>query len=266
MSLVDRYGTWAVVAGASEGIGAAFARQLAAAGFSLVLVARRSEPLDMLAAELRATGRDVETHAFDLGGPDIERELHAIAAAHPIGVVVWNAALSIMAPFVATSLADHHKMIDTNVRGPVTAARIFAESMAERGRGAIVLLSSLTAFWGSAWLATYGATKAFNLSLAEALAIELAPRGIDVVASCAGATSTPGFVRLVAGRSGPRTMTADAVAARTLRALHRRGAIVPGGFNRFAQLMMSRVLPRRLAIRIMAGQTKALMPTSGRDR
>src|SRR5262245_47429899 len=141
MSLVDRYGTWALVAGASEGIGAAFARQLAAAGFSVVLVARRSEPLEALAVELRADGREVETRAFDLGGPELERELRAISAAYPIGVVVWNAALSIMAPFAATSLADHHKMIDTNVRGPVTAARIFAEPMAERGRGAIVLLS-----------------------------------------------------------------------------------------------------------------------------
>jgi hypothetical protein len=256
-TLVDRYGTWAIVAGASEGIGAAFARQLAAAGFSLVLIARRTEPLEALAGELRALGREVDTHALDLGSADLERELRAIA--RPIGVVVWNAALSIMAPFLTTPVADHHRMLDVNARGPVTAARVFAEPMAARGRGAIILLSSLTAFWGSAWLATYGATKAFNLSLAEALAHELGPHGIDVVASCAGATSTPGFVRLVAGRKGPRTMTADAVAERTLRALRRRGAIVPGAFNKFAQLLMSRLFPRKLAIRIMAGQTKALL-------
>jgi short-subunit dehydrogenase len=256
-TLVDRYGTWAIVAGASEGIGAAFARQLAAAGFSLVLIARRTEPLEALAGELRALGREVDTHALDLGSADLERELRAIT--RPIGVVVWNAALSIMAPFLATSVTDHQRMLDINARGPVIAARVFAEPMAARGRGAIILLSSLTAFWGSAWLATYGATKAFNLSLAEALAHELGAHGIDVVASCAGATSTPGFVRLVAGRKGPRAMTADAVADRTLRALRRRGAIVPGAFNKLAQLLMSRLFPRKLAIRIMAGQTKALL-------
>src|SRR4051812_27810902 len=78
------------------------------------------------------------------------------------------------------------------------------------------------------------------VSLAEALAYELGPHGIDVVASCAGATRTPGFIKLVAGRGGPRAMTPAAIARATLGALRRRGAIVPGGFNRFAQLLMSR--------------------------
>jgi short-subunit dehydrogenase len=259
-SLVDRYGSWAFVAGASEGIGASFARELAGAGLSLVLVARRAGPLEALAGELRALGREVDVHALDLATPDLERELRTIAAARPIGVVVWNAALSVMAPFMTTPVADHHRMLDLNARGPLTAARVFGEGMTARGRGAIILLSSLTAFWGSAYLATYGATKAFNLSLAEALAYELGPHGIDVVASCAGATRTPGFINLIAGRKGPRAMTPTAVARATLGALRRRGAIVPGGFNRFAQLLMSRVFSRRLAIRIMAGQTKALLP------
>jgi short-subunit dehydrogenase len=82
------------------------------------------------------------------------------------------------------------------------------------------------------------------------------------VASCAGATSTPGFERLVAGRRGPRAMTANDVAEQTLRALRRRGAIIPGAFNRFAQWLMSRLFPRRLAIRIMASQTKTLLRES----
>ncbi len=259
--LVDRYGSWALVAGASEGLGAAFADVLAGAGFSLVLIARRAAPLEALAATLRARhGVEVEVRAFDLGMPELERELRAVGEAHPIGVVVWNAALSLMAPFLATPLADHLRMIDVNARGPVTAARVLGEAMAARGRGAIVLLSSLTAFWGSAYLATYGATKAFNLALGEALAQELGASGVDVVVSCAGATRTPGFDKLVAGRKGPRAMTPEAVAARTIAALHRRGAIVPGGFNKLAQFVMARLFPRRLAVRIMAGQTRALLP------
>lgn len=246
---------WALVAGASEGIGAAFARELAASGHDLVLIARRQEPLEALAAELRATGRTVETLAVDLGA-DVGPVLRAIA--HPIEVVVWNAALSLLGPFLETSLEDHERMLALNTRGPLTAARIFGEQMAARGGGTIILLSSLTAFWGTAYLATYGATKAFNLALAEALAAELGPSGVDVVACCAGATSTPGFTKLVAGRKGPRAMTPEAVARATLRTV-RRGAYVPGAFNKLAQWLMARLFPRRLAIKIMAGQTRGLL-------
>src|SRR3569623_400803 len=180
---------WALVAGASEGIGAAFARELAASGHDLVLIARRPEPLEALATELRATGRTVETLAVDLGS-DVGTVRRAIA--HPIDVVVWNAALSLIGPFLETSLEDHERMLALNTRGPLSAARIFGAQMAERGRGTIILLSSLTAFWGTAYLATYGATKAFNLALAAALAAELGPSGVDVVACSAGARMSPG--------------------------------------------------------------------------
>jgi len=263
--LVARYGRWALVAGASEGIGAAFSRRLAAAGFDLVLVARRAEPLDALAAELRAQhGRQVETRAFDLAADDLAARFAALAQAHEIGVVVYNAALSRVAPFLDTSLADQQRMLDVNVRGPLCAAHVFGGAMAARGRGALILLSSLTAFWGSAWVATYGATKAFNLALGEGLSHELAARGVDVVVTCAGATRTPGFVKQVAGKKAPRAMTPDAVAEKTLRRLPRGGAFVPGAFNKLAQVVMARVLPRRTAVRIMAGETRALLDDGSR--
>jgi uncharacterized protein len=261
-SLFDRYGPWALVCGASEGIGAAFARALADAGFSLILIARRPEPLEALAADLRTrAGCSVETVALDLATVDLEARLAALARRHEIGLLVYNAALSIVAPFLDTPLADQQRILDVNVRGPTIAARVLGERMAARGRGGVILLSSLTAFWGSAWVATYGASKAFNLSLGEALAHELGQRGVDVVVSCAGATRTPGFVRLVAGagRKAPRAMSPEEVAAQTLDALPRRGAFVPGVSNRISQLLLSRLLPRRSAVRIMASQTKALL-------
>jgi uncharacterized protein len=260
IDLVKRYGGWALVAGASEGIGAAFSRGLAAAGFDLVLIARRREPLEALATELRAQhGRSVETIELDLAAPDLEARLGAIAAGRDIGLVVYNAALSIVAPFLDTPLADKQRILDVNCRGPLIAAHLFGERMAARGRGAIVLVSSLTAFWGSAWVATYGATKAFNLALGEGLAQELGERGIDVVVTCAGATRTPGFVTQVAGRRGPRAMSPEAVAQKTLAILPRRGAFVPGAFNSFAQFAMARLMPRRTAVRLMARETRALI-------
>jgi short-subunit dehydrogenase len=262
--LLRRYGPRALVLGASEGIGAAFARVLAEAGFDLVLIARRMAPLDALAAELRERFHvSVEARALDLACADLEAQFAMLGAQHEIGLVVYNAALSVVAPFLDTPLEEKQRMLDVNARGPLLAAHVFGKAMAERGRGGIVLLSSLTAFWGSPWLATYGATKAFNLALGEALAHELGERGVDVLVACAGATRTPGFVQRVAVRDpaspAPASMEPDAVAREALRALPGRGAFVPGASTRWAQRFLTRLLPRRTAIRIMAGHTKPLL-------
>src|SRR3954468_17965083 len=102
-SLVDRYGPVALVAGASEGIGAAFARALAQAGFGLVLIARRQEPLLALATELREQfGKQVTTVALDLAALDLEARLREIVGQYDVGLLVYNAALSIVAPFIET--------------------------------------------------------------------------------------------------------------------------------------------------------------------
>jgi short-subunit dehydrogenase len=258
--LLRRYGPRALVAGASEGIGAAFARVLAEARFDLLLIARRAAPLEELATELRARcSVSVETLAMDLASPDLDARFSDLAAKREVGLVVYNAALSVVKPFLETSGDDKQRMVDVNVRGPLLAAHVFGKRMADRGRGGIVLLSSLTAFWGSPWVATYGATKAFNLSLGEALSHELAQHGVDVIVSCAGATRTPGFIDLIAGRNAPASMEPEAVARETLRALPRGGAFVPGAGNRAAQLLLSRLLPRKMAIRIMAGHTRPLL-------
>ena len=258
--LLRRYGPRALVAGASEGIGAAFAGVLAEAHFDLVLIARRPAPLEELAADLRARfSIAVETLVMDLASPDLEARFADLATSREIGLVVYNAALSVVAPFLETTADDKRRMVDVNVRGPLMAAHAFGKPMADRGRGGIILLSSLTAFWGSPWVATYGATKAFNLSLGEALSHELAQHGVDVIVSCAGATRTPGFISLVAGRHAPASMEPEAVARETLRALARGGAFVPGAGNRWAQLFLSRLLPRKMAIRIMADHTRPLL-------
>ena len=149
-------------------------------------------------------------------------------------------------PSFDTPIEDKQRILDVNVRGPVIAAHVLGERMAARGRGGIILVSSLTAFWGSAWVATYGASKAFNLSLGEALAQELGERGVDVVVSCAGATRTPGFVSLVAGRRAPRAWAGGR--RRKPERTAGRGVFVPGAGNR-SSAPASRLLPRRTAVR-----------------
>jgi short-subunit dehydrogenase len=259
--LVRRYGPWALIAGASEGIGAAFAKQLAQHGLDLVLVARRAEPLEALARELAAQAKvQVRCVPLDLARADAAALLEEKVTDLEIGLLVYNAALAPAGTLLEIALDEQLRAIDVNVRGPLAMAHRFGRPMAARGRGAIVLLSSLTAFQGSPYVATYGATKSFLLTLAEGLWFELAPRGVDVLAVCAGATRTPGYLRN-ARRKAPGELDPEQVAREALAGLAHGPLLIPGRFNRLASQLMRRLLPRRTMIRIMAAQTRHLEPS-----
>lgn len=253
-----RYGPWAVVAGASEGLGAAFARALAERGLNLLLVARRQPLLEEVAGPLRRKV-EVRTASLDLAAADLEGSLRALCRDLEVGLLVYNAAYSPRGPFLDQALADKERSLAVNCRGPLVAAHVLGPAMAARGRGGIVLMSSLTAFWGSPWLATYGATKAFNLSLGEALWGELRGRGVDVLSCCAGATATPGFLEAsaAAGSRAPRSMSPKAVVDEALAALGRRPSMIPGIANRLAARALN-LMPRRRAIAIMGAETAKL--------
>jgi short-subunit dehydrogenase len=257
-SFAKRYGPWALVAGASEGIGEAFARELARRGLNLALVARRREPLEQAARAIAAeTGVQVRSLALDLAGEDAAAALERGLADLDVGLVVYNAALAPTGRFLQLPLAEQLSAIDVNVRGPLAVAHGFGARMAARGSGGIILLSSLTAFQGSPFVATYGGTKAFLLTLAEGLWYELAPAGVDVLAVCAGATRSPRYLKSAVGRA-PGELEPDQVAREALAALGRGPLMIPGRFNRFASQLMRRLLPRRATIRIMGGQTRHL--------
>jgi short-subunit dehydrogenase len=132
--------------------------------------------------------------------------------------------------------------------------------MSQRGRGGIVLMSSLTAFQGTPLLTTYGATKAFNLTLAEGLHAELHLRGVDVMACCAGATTTPGLLK-TAPDGAPGQLNPEQVVAEALGQLGRRAFMIPGAFNRFASMMMRRLMPRSTTVNILAKQAQKLRLT-----
>lgn len=260
-----RYGPWAAIAGASEGLGAAFARELAARGLNLLLLARRAALLEALAAELRAAhGVEVRLAALDLGQPDLAARLAPLVEGLEVGLGVYNAAFAPLGSFLERPVSDPVRAVEVNCRGPVIFAHALAGPMAARGRGGLVLMSSLAGLQGTASLATYSATKSFNRVLAEALWQELRPRGVDVVASCAGAILTPGFAQASQGQA-PGTLTPQAVAARTLAALGRGPVVVPGLVNRVASVVMGRLLPRRAAIRLMAGATGQVVPAPATD-
>jgi len=257
-AFAKRYGPWALVAGASEGIGEAFARELAQRGLNVVLVARRLEPLEAAAREIARLAKvDVHCISLDLTRVDAAAVLEQEVAELDIGLVVYNAALAPAGGFLEIPLDEQLPAIDVNVRGPLALAHRFGRRMTARGSGGIVLLSSLTAFQGSPYVATYGATKSFLLTLAEGLWFELAPRGVDVLAVCAGATRTPRYLKRAQGRA-PGELEPAQVAREALDRLGHGPLMIPGRFNRFASQLMRRLLPRRITIRIMGGQTRHL--------
>src|SRR6266540_5009373 len=210
-----RYGSWAIVAGASEGIGATYAEALAARGLNLVLVARRSELLQSLSSEL-STKYNVETKiiVLDLAAPDAVEQIAENTKDVEIGLLVYNAAFSAIGPFLERSLDDHFKEIHTNIHAPLKLIYLFAERMLTQGHGGIVLMSSLSAFQGSAYISTYAATKAFNIVLAEGLWEEWRAQGVDVLVCVSGAIKTPNYVASEpeqTGGLGDMTMNPDQV-------------------------------------------------------
>jgi short-subunit dehydrogenase len=255
-----KYGPWAVVAGASEGIGAAFSRQLAARGMKLILNARRAEPLAALAAELGAIGTESVVWAADLGGAGIEAEARRLAAEHEVGLIVFNACASQTGPFLDLDLPGKLSTLDVNCRAPLILTSVFGAAMRARGRGGIIFMSSLTGFQGQALLATYAASKAFCTVLAEGLWDELGAHGIDVLCNVAGATLTPNFEREIAAerRSSAMPMTPAAVAAEALTALGRRPLHIAGRRNRAVHFVTSRLLSRQRAVRIFGSATRKL--------
>jgi short-subunit dehydrogenase len=257
-TFASKYGPWAVVAGASEGLGAAFAAALAARGLHLLLLARRADALAGVAERLRSrTGVEVRAHACDLASPDLPAMLETLTADIEVGLGVYNAAYAPVGEFVAGPMDDLLRVVDVNVRGPLIVARTLAPTMVARGRGGIVLMSSLAGLQGASRIAAYAASKAFNIVLAESLWSELRPHGVDVVVACAGAIRTPGFAK-TAGRDAPGTLDAAVVAEAALDALGRGPVVVPGAVNRLARFAMGRLLPRRAAIGIMGRSTKGL--------
>jgi hypothetical protein len=254
----ERYGPWALVAGASAGLGEAFARHLAARGLHLVLLARRADALAALAAELsRVHGVEVRTAALDLARPDLADAVARAAGGAEVGLLVYNAAASAIGPFVERPVADHLRVLDVNCRGPLVLAHALGGAMAARGRGGILLMASLAASQGNPWLASYAASKAFDVVLAEGLWAELRGRGVDVLACRAGATRTPGYAASRPKRSVP-LMEADDVARRALDALGRGPVTVAGALNRVAAFAFGRLLPRRASIHVMERATRRL--------
>jgi short-subunit dehydrogenase len=205
---LSKYGPWALVAGASDGTGAAFAEQLSERGIKVVLVARRRALLEELAARLPTESRIV---VQDLSSADAGAELAKATADLDLGLLVYNAgADSSSTPFLDQRLEDLSALVRRNCLTVLETCHHVGHQLRRRGRGGLILVSSGAAWAGGGNLAAYGATKAFDLILAEALWAEWRPHGVDVLALVLGATDTPSLRKLLAETGGGFSELADA--------------------------------------------------------
>ncbi|MGZ4203797.1 MAG: SDR family NAD(P)-dependent oxidoreductase [Actinomycetota bacterium] len=259
-----KYGSWALVTGAAMGIGSSFATALAGRGMNLVLVDKEADLLAEQAVQL-APHVEVRTHVVDLADPAAVDVMLDDVADLPVGLLVSNAAHAVTAPWLEIPVDEKLRHIQVNCVAVTQIVDRVSRAMAERRRGGIILMSSMAARIGSPLVATYAATKAFNLILAESLWAELRPLGVDVLAVTPGMTRTPGFESSLTPASripaGVRVMDPDAVARAGLDALGSGPSVVPGAGNRFASVLVQRVLPRKAAIGLMARSTRAMYPT-----
>ena len=252
------YGPYALVAGGSDGLGAAFAEAIARRGLNLVLLARNKERLNETATRLRA-GYSVDVLTIPVDLADSQSVTQRIAELDAsIGLLVYNAAYAPIGRFEDVSADQLVLATDVNVRAPLMLTKLLSAPMIERGRGGIILMSSLAGSQGSPNIATYAATKSFTVILAEGLWKELKPRGVDVLTCVAGAILTPGYQQAESARPAPGALDARTVAEGTLNALGHGPIFVPGAVNKAARVLLTRLLSRRAAIAIMSKNTGGL--------
>ena len=255
LGLHARYGGYALVTGAARGIGRAFASQLAADGFDLLLVDREGEETIALAEELSAAHRiDARSLICDLANPDLEQKAQQWVDRFEIGLLVNNAGISLLDPFFDISLDAHLRTLDVNCRATLVLTYVVGKAMAARGRGGIVIVSSASGLSGSPYFCHYAATKGYGLNLACGLWSELRGSGVDAIAVCPGMTDTKPVQDQNLGKNLPFYIPIsgpESVALGALRALGKQPALIPTLADRMSAGLLSKVFPRGWTLSIM---------------
>ena len=259
LKLKERFGGAALITGASGGLGETFARQIAADGMDVVLVARRKDKLETLAAELRdGYGVRVEVIGQDLTAADCAPRIKEAVKAKglEIGLLVNNAGYGSHGRIDALDKDTEIRMVDLNCRTPVALTCEFVPDMVAKKKGGLIFLASIGAYQPTPFFATYGATKAFNLLFGEALWAELKPQGIDVIALSPGYTRT-NFQENASVTSKPLGgwSKPEDVVGRCLRKLGRKPSTIPGFRNWFLAWSI-RFTPRRMAANLAYSLSK----------
>jgi len=254
-SLINKYGKWALITGASSGIGTEFAKQLAALNFNLVLVARRKEKLENLSAELIAKN-NIETLviSLDLSAPDFLETLKQQTSHLDIGLLINNAGFAITGSFLNDKLENQLSLLDVNCKAPLILSHYFGNRMLSRGSGGIINIASTAAFLPLPYWSNYAASKAYLLSFSEGIWHELKHKGIDVLAVCPGPTQTE-FASIA--KVNFKGMTANDVVNYALKNIGKKSSTIVGFANQFSTFFL-RFFSRNLMIKFGAIFTKKI--------
>ncbi len=268
MTFASKYGPWALVAGASDGVGAAFAEGLAERGLNVVLLARREAMLDEVAAGITERSEvQTRTLAIDLACSDAAAQVVRATADLEIGFLVYCAGADPnFQPFLANSIETAEAMVHRNCLVPMQLSHHFAQPMVDRGRGGIVLFGSGAGLAGGPNMVAYGATKAFDMVFAEALWSELRDKGVDVLGLILGKTDTPALRRLEHSRghlesedaAPPDAASVEQVITEAFENLSNGPTVMVGDMMRAAVQLLSSVT-RNEAVNFMIAAQAAVM-------
>ena len=260
----EKYGSWAIVTGSSSGIGVEFARQLAEKGMNLVLVARRRNMLEEVAAKItldfgvlcRIIECDLSQEGFQAAILEGTKDLD-------VGMLVNNAGMNCEGHFYRGDLERNLKMLQLNMKAPFILAYEFGKKFMEKGKGAIIFTSSISAFNANPYLSHYGATKAYILSLAESMNYEFKDSHVDVLAICPGFTKSE-MTRGI--KDSPFLMEAAPVVKLALDNLGKKAYVVPGMINKAQIFFQTRILGRDGARKVSGSILKKMLPGLGKKR
>lgn len=243
-----------MICGGAVGLGATFTLSLARAGFDLIIVDKEKEVLEKLAGEIRdkmnINVRILHADLADQKSIDLMMEL---AQENGCRLFIYNAAYGPVKQFTDNSPEELDYYIDVNSRTPIKLIHRLGNESTLKGRRGFLLMSSLAGMLGTNLVGPYGATKAFNLNLSEALFHELRGKGMDILACVAGATDTPNFRSTNPKRSflSPTPMNPQKVVREGFKNLGKQPYVIPGFSNKLTVFLLNRILGRKVALRIM---------------
>lgn len=259
----QKYGPWALVTGAAQGLGAEFAQQIAAAGINLILLDINKEGLACCEKQLGSQfSVDVITVPIDLSKEGFLDQLLPQIEGLEVGLLVNNAGISKIGPFLLQSREFLLAQLHVNTRAVLLLSHHFSQLMVKQGRGGIIILASGAAELSSAYNANYCGTKAYDLKLAESLWSELGPKGVDVLGFMPGMTATEGYVEAGGDQTEFLVMSAEETVREALDNLGKRPSVFAGKLNRAIHYTITSLLPRSTLIKMVSKRIEKMFKVS----